>query len=102
MEIYKVDIKDNVHEFIWELAEYIFRHSFSFDISKKVMDEIYKDIFSLKIFPNRYPKFNEKYRVLTINKKYRVFFRVDEENINVIVSRIFSSYENYVSDSIFK
>ena len=98
MEIYKVNIKDNVHEFIWELGEYIFRHSFSFDISKKVMDEIYKEIFSLKIFPNRYPDFNEKYRVLTINKKYRVFFLVDEDNMTVIVSRIFSSFEDYVSN----
>ena len=87
MRIYKVEIKDNVHEFIWELGEYIFRYSFSFETSKNIMDQIYKEIFSLKIFPNRYPEFN---------KKYRVFFIVDEQNMNVLISRIFSSTENYV------
>jgi lipocalin len=59
------------------------------------MEEIYKEIFSLKIFPNRCPQFNEKYRVLTINKRYRVFFIVSEENQKVIISRIFASFENY-------
>jgi len=96
MKIYKIDIKNNVHEFIWELWEYIFRNTFNFTSSKKIVDEIYKEIFSLKIFPNRYTKFNNKYRVLTINKKYRVFYFVDEENMNVIISRIFSSHENYI------
>ncbi len=96
MKIYKIKIKDNVHEFIWELGEYIFRHSFNFYTSKKIIDQIYKDIFSLKIFPNRYQEFNKTYRVLTINKKYRVFFIVDEKNMNVVISKIFSSTENYI------
>jgi len=96
MKIYNLEIKDNVHEFIWELWEYIFRYSFSIDVSKKLMDHIYKEIFSLKIFPNRFPKFNDKYRVLTIDKKYRVFYIVDEKNEKVIISRIFASVENYI------
>ncbi|MDP3381234.1 MAG: type II toxin-antitoxin system RelE/ParE family toxin [bacterium] len=70
--------------------------SFDFENSKTIMNNIYKDIFSLKIFPNRFPSFNDKFRVMTINKKYRVFFVVDEENTTIIVSRIFFSSENYL------
>jgi len=98
MKIYKIEIKDNVHEFIWELGEYIFKNSFSFEISNNIIDNIYKDIFSLKVFPNRFPEFNNNYRVLTINKKYRVFYIVDEENMKVIISRIFASVENYIEE----
>ena len=95
MKKYEIEIKNSVHDFIWELWEYVFRNSFSFESSKRCMDEIYKEIFSLVIFPNRCLKFNEKYKVLTINKKYRVFFIVDEKKGKVTVSRIFSSYEDY-------
>lgn len=96
MKIYNVKIRDSVHEFIWDLWEYIFRMTFDFEISKKLMEKIYKDIFTLKIFPNRFSSFNEKYIVMTINKKYRVFFIVDEVNSTIIVSRIFFSSENYL------
>ncbi len=95
MKIYNIDIKSEVHDFIWDVWEYIFKESFSFSVSKKVMDNIYKNIFSLKVFPYRYPEFNDKYRVFTINKKYRVFYHIDEENNTIIISRIFSSYQNY-------
>lgn len=96
MKIYNIKIRDSVHEFVWDLWEYIFRMSFDFENSKTIMNNIYKDIFSLKIFPNRFPSFNDKFRVMTINKKYRVFFVVDEENTTIIVSRIFFSSENYL------
>ncbi len=95
MKEYKLEIKEEVHKYIYEIWEYIFRFSFSFSISNKVVKDIYKNIFSLKIFPERFPKFNETYRVFTINKKYRVFYRIDEEKNKVVVSRIFSSYEDY-------
>lgn len=95
LKIYKVEIKDSVRETINEISEYIYRFSFSRESSRKVYDEIYKKIFSLKIFPKKYSKFNEKYRVITIDKKYRVFFKVDEEKEIVFVSAIFYSKEDY-------
>ncbi|MDP2090539.1 MAG: hypothetical protein Q8K30_02975 [Candidatus Gracilibacteria bacterium] len=100
MKIYNIKIRDSVHEFVGDLGEYIFRMSFDFENSKTIMNNIYKDIFSLKIFPNRFPSFNDKFRVMTINKKYRVFFVVDEENTTIIVSRIFFSSENYLEGLI--
>ena len=93
--IYNIEIKDLVREKINDISNSIYRFSFSKESSKKVYNQIYKEIFSLKIFPNRFPEFNKNFRVLTINKKYRVFFRVDDENMNVIVSRIFYSSEDY-------
>jgi len=98
MKLYNIIIKDNVHDFIWDLWKYIFRFSFNYSTSKKITDHIYKEIFSLKIFPNRFPEFNNEFRVLTISKKYRVFFKVDEKNMNIIVSKIFSSSENYIDN----
>jgi hypothetical protein len=93
--IYEIEIKNLVREKINEISDYIYRFSFSKDIAKNTYNEIYKEIFTLKIFPNRYPCFNSKYRVLTINNNYRVFYKVNETKKVVIVSRIFSSYENY-------
>jgi len=93
--IYNIDIKDSIRERINEISNYIYKFTFSIESTKKVYNHIYKEIFSLKIFPNRYPKFNNEFRVLTISKKYRVFFKVDEENMIVEVSRIFFSSEDY-------
>lgn len=94
--IYNIEIKDNVRKKINDISNYIYRFSFSKESSKKVYNKIYEWIFSLKIFPNRFPEFNSKYRVLTINKKYRVFYKIDEENQTIIVSSIFSSNEDYL------
>lgn len=95
MKIYRVDISDEVHNFIYEQADYVFRISFSQEASQNIFNMLYKEIFSLKVFPNRFPIFNNKYRVFTIKKKFRVFYKVDEENLIVTVNQIFSSYENY-------
>jgi len=95
--IYNIEIKEWVRNKINNLSDYIYRFSFSKESAKKIYDEIFKDIISLKIFPKRYPKFNEKYRVLTIDKKYRIFFIVDDNKKSVIISRFFSSYQNYMT-----
>lgn len=95
MKIYSIDIKDEVHEFIYDYSDYVFRFSFNRELSLKIFNRFYEKIFSLKIFPNRFPMFNQKYRVFTIDKKFRVFYQVDDENKKVIINQIFSSYENY-------
>ncbi len=98
MKIYEVEIKNETREKINEISKYIYRTSFSKEIAYKNYDMIYKEIFSLKIFPYRFPMFNENYRVFTIDKKYRVFYKIDEEQEKIIVARIFSSYENYYTE----
>lgn len=74
MKEYNIFIKDEVFIYLKEYAEYIYRFSFSREIADKTVAWIIQEIFSLKIFPNRYPIFNSKYRVFTIKKKFRVFY----------------------------
>lgn len=95
MQEYNIIIKEWVFLYIKETWEYIYRFSFSRKIADEFVKNIMNKIFSLKIFPNRFPMFNQKYRVFTIDKKFRVFYQVDDENKKVIINQIFSSYENY-------
>lgn len=98
MKIYDIKIKDVVRRKVNDISNYIYRFSFSKDIVQKNYNMIFKEIFSLKIFPERFPKFNENYRVLTIKKRYRVLYKIEKDTI--VVSSIFSSYENYDEESI--
>jgi hypothetical protein len=62
--------------------------SFSIDTSNKIYNEIMASILTLKIFPY-YPIFKDDLRVLTIRKKYRVFYKINEENKEVKIYYIF-------------
>jgi plasmid stabilization system protein ParE len=48
---YTVELKDDAKKDIFELADYIFRFSFSQNISDKIYDEIYQKAFSLEFMP---------------------------------------------------
>lgn len=50
---YKIEIPNIVKNDINELSDYIFRFSFSYEIAKKVYDDLYSTIFSLDFLPNR-------------------------------------------------
>jgi len=54
---YEIVIRDQVHDDIIELTDYIYRFSFNKNISKKVYDNLYKSIFSLDFMPNRFEKY---------------------------------------------
>ena len=93
--IYNIVIKESVREKINEISKYIYQISFDVNASTKVYNYIFQEIFWLKVFPNRNPKFNNIFRVLTISKKYRIFYKVDEKQKIVFVSNIFFSREDY-------
>ncbi len=93
--LYSIEIKDLWKIDINNITDYIFRFSFSINIAKKVYDEIYSAIFSLKLFPLRYPIYESDIRVMTIRGKYRVFYRVYDNKKLVIIYRIFASEQNY-------
>ncbi|MBS9775103.1 type II toxin-antitoxin system RelE/ParE family toxin [Candidatus Gracilibacteria bacterium] len=95
MKQYKIEIKDNVHIAIREIGEYIFRFSFNKTSSDTTVKNLYQEFFSLTIFPYRFPILNENYRVMTVDKKYRILYTVVEQDQTVIIAKIFSSYENY-------
>lgn len=86
---YKIVIRDVVHEDIYELSEYVFRFSFSREISKKIYDDLYANIFSLDFMPNRYQVYFWEYRRIIVNWSYKIIYKVDEENKKVIIIRVF-------------
>ncbi len=95
---YKIVIRDVVHEDIYELSEYIFRFSFSKEISKKIYDDLYTNIFSLNFMPNRYQVYFWEYRRIIVNWSYKIIYKVEEKNKKVIIIRVFrteNSQENY-------
>ena len=42
-----------------------------------------------------FPVFEDDFRVMTVRWKYRIFYKVDENQKNVIIEYIFWSEENY-------
>lgn len=94
---YKIFIEDYVHLKIREFSEYNFRFTFDFSSSENLSKNIYKEIFSLKIFPNRCPNYGKNFRVFLIDKKFKVFYKVYEDKKEVVIFDIFSTSENYLS-----
>ena len=93
--IFKIKITKLAKIEIKNISNYIFMNSFSEDKANKIYNEIYSKIYSLSIFPEIYPMYDEDYRVMTINKKYRIFYTVDNCEKKVTVKYIFSSSQNY-------
>ena len=98
--IYTVDLKDEAKNDIFELTDYIFRFSFSRNISDKIYDEIYQKIFSLEFMPHMYQKVLWEYRVALVKKTYRIFYRIEEENNKVIIVRVIRTDQN-IEDILF-
>ncbi len=93
--MYKLLFKKTFNEDIKNIKNYIFKHSFSLESSNKLSREIMWKILWLKIFPYMYPEFLDSFRVLTIRKKYRVFYKVDKKIKKVVIYYVFWSEEDY-------
>jgi len=93
--IYKIKITELAKIEIKNISNYIFINSFSKDKADKIYNEIYSKIYSLSIFPEIYSIYNENYRVMTINKKYRVFYTINNLDKTVTIRYVFSSSQNY-------
>ncbi len=90
LEIMKTAVLD-----LEEISNYIFQASFNKKISEKIYNEIMATILWLKIFPFSFPIFMDDFRVMTVRKKYRVFYKVNENLKLVTIYYIFWSSENY-------
>lgn len=93
--MYDIKIKESVLQDLEEISEYIFRITYSIELANKIYDKIMASIISLKIFPYSFPVFENKFRVMTIDKNYRVFYKVDEHLKVVTIQYIFWSSEDY-------
>lgn len=85
---YKIVIRDVVHIDINELSDYIYRFSFNQEIAKKIYDDLYKAIFSLEFLPYRFEKYIWEYRRIIVQWSYKIFYKIDEENKKVIITRV--------------
>lgn len=94
-KMYNIEIKKSVLEDLDEISDYIFRFTFSQETSNKIHDEIMWKILSLKVMPYMFPVFEDNFRVMTVKRKYRIFYKVDETKKNVIIQHIFWSEEDY-------
>jgi len=95
--MYKINFKLSAKEDLKNIKEYIFRMSFSIETANKVYNEIMANILTLKVFPSMYPIFKNNLRVLTVRKKYRVFYKINESKKEVTVQYIFWAEQDYNS-----
>lgn len=86
---YKIVIRDEVHKDIFELTDYIFRFSYSIEISQKIYDNLYSAIFSLDFIPYRNEIYYWEYRRIIVNWNYKIIYKVNEEDKKVIIIRVF-------------
>lgn len=86
--LYKVVIRKKVYSDIDELVEYIYRFSFSKQISNKIYDELYKKIFSLNFMPEMYQEYLGEYRRIIVKWSYKIIYKIEEENKKVIIIRV--------------
>lgn len=98
-KMYKIELLEETKNDLNVITDYIYRYTFSNEIVDKIYKEIVSSIYSLQIFPYRFKEINN-FRIITIKWKYKVFYKVEENNKKVIIYRIFSSLQNY--DSLFK
>jgi len=87
---YNIEIPKIVHKDIFELTRlYIFRLSYSIEISQKIYDNLYSAIFSLDFMPYRNEIYYWEYRRIIVNWNYKIIYKVNEEDKKVIIIRIF-------------
>ncbi len=95
--MYKVIIPNYIVEDLKEIKEYIFRFTFSEQTASNIVNEIIANIMWLKVFPFMYPPYKNNLRVMTIRKKYRIFYKVNESTKQVKIYYIFWAEQDYYS-----
>ncbi len=80
--MYKIILGELVEDDLNFISDIIFRFTFSKQIVDKIYELIVSNIYSLSLFPNRCKKY--KYlRVMNIKWKYKVFYKIDIQNLQI-------------------
>jgi plasmid stabilization system protein ParE len=92
--MYKIIFSERSLSDINEISNIIF----NFTLSEKITNTIYKNLIlniqKLEYLPFMFVEYGY-YRVMTIDKKYRVFYKINEKKKIVKIHRIFFSSSNY-------
>jgi plasmid stabilization system protein ParE len=95
MQNYSLKINKSVYNFLQRLQNYIFNETQNIKTSEKVIDSILEKFNLLQDFPEIYQKFDKNYRVMTIDKKFRIFFKINKKYNSVVIHKIYSTSQNY-------
>ena len=95
MKTYNIKFKNLFYNDITLIQDILYRFTFSKETTKNIINSIYSEIFKLSIFPNRYVEYKYWFRVLNIKWKYKVFYKVEEDKLEVHIYRILFSSSNY-------
>ncbi len=92
--MYKLKIEEDFYEDLNNISDYIFRHTFSKEITQKLSNEILKTLLSLTLFPLMYEEKYKDFRCI-IYKSYSIFYKVSEIKKEVYVYRIFWNSQDF-------
>jgi len=92
--MYKIIFSEISKNDLNNISDIIFRFTFSKNITDNIYQKIITKIYSLQLFPYICTSYKE-YRIMLINKKYKVFYKVDENKKIIKIYRILFSSSNY-------
>ena len=92
--MYKIKLNSEFKSDLNDLSEYLFRMSFSKEISQNISDEIIKKLLNLMIFPSMYQTTYRDFKTIQI-KSYKIFYKIDEIKKEVIIYRILWASQNF-------
>ncbi len=85
---YKIIIRKAVFIDIDEITKYSFRFTFDKDISQNIQNKLFWAIYSLEFLPERFEEYNENYRRMIVDWKYKIIYRIEEKTKKVFIIRI--------------
>ena len=93
---YKIKILDTAENDIINIYNFIFNNTKSKKLSDKIFYELYSRINSLTFMPEMYQIYIDKYRSIN-HKWYKIFYKINKKNREVIVYNILSQKQNYIN-----
>lgn len=92
--MFKLKVEKEFLEDLNNISEYIYRETYSLEITQTLSDEIIKSILILQLFPFMYSKKYKEFRCINI-KSYQIFYIVNELNKEVNIYRIFWESQDF-------
>ena len=92
--MYKIKVNEKaVLDLNW-IYNHLYEVTFSLDVSRNFVQEVYKKYLYLKLFPNMYQNTYKNFKTIQI-KSYKIFYKVDEIKKIVTIYRILWASQNF-------
>lgn len=93
---YKIIPADTAEDDLDNIGDYITQDSPK--TASEFVTKLVNHAKSLEKFPMRGKKYNAKYRMLIVERGYRIFYKVNQDTKEVTIVHFFSPYQNIPSD----